>query len=138
MGNNAYGQLGDGTTIDRNSSVCVVEANVTAVAAGTYSSFFLKKDGSLWGMGTNSKFQMGTGSNKSYLIPTKLVDGNITDIVAGANHSFYLDSNGSLWTMGRNESGQLGDGTTTPRKLLFRFHLPILSQLPQVIPIVFS
>ena len=62
VGENSYGQLGDGTTTHRTSPVQVEDANVTAVAAGTDHSLFLKTDGSLWVMGRNQAGQLGDGS----------------------------------------------------------------------------
>ena len=51
MGDNDYGQLGDGTYNNTNRPEQIVASNVTAIAAGGYHSLFLKSDGSLWAMG---------------------------------------------------------------------------------------
>ena len=61
MGNNAFGQLGDGTTTERHSPVSV-GSNVVAVAAGAFHSLFLKNNGSVWAMGYNAYGQLGDGS----------------------------------------------------------------------------
>ena len=37
----------------------VVDENVTAIASGSESSYFIKNDGSLWGMGRNDRGQLG-------------------------------------------------------------------------------
>ena len=51
MGDNSYGELGDGTYNNTNLPEQIVASNVTAIAAGGYHSLFLKSDGSLWAMG---------------------------------------------------------------------------------------
>ena len=58
MGRNYEGQLGDGTTTNHTSPVKVVDANVSAIAAGSNHSLYRKTDGSLWGMGVNGSGQL--------------------------------------------------------------------------------
>ena len=53
MGYNNSGQLGDGTFNNTNRPEQIVASGVTAIAAGSYHSLFLKSDGSLWAMGHN-------------------------------------------------------------------------------------
>ena len=62
MGGNEYGQLGDGTNIDRNASVQIESGGVSSVAAGYFHSIYLKSDGSLWAMGFNNSGQLGDGT----------------------------------------------------------------------------
>lgn len=112
MGYNNYGQLGDGTFNSTNQPEQIIASNVTAIAAGTYHSLFLKNDGSLWGMGQNNSWgQLGDGTYNNTNQPEQIVASNVTAIAAGAYHSLFLKSDGSLWSMGNNGSGQLGDGT---------------------------
>src|ERR1035441_4770459 len=59
MGNNAEGELGDGSNNRTNRPEQIVASNVTAIAAGYYHSLFLKSDGSLWAMGRNDSGQLG-------------------------------------------------------------------------------
>ena len=51
MGLNDRGQLGDGTLLDRNSPVKVVDSGVQLVSAGSQVRAFIKSDGSLWKLG---------------------------------------------------------------------------------------
>jgi alpha-tubulin suppressor-like RCC1 family protein len=117
MGDNTWGQLGDGTTIGKSNAVSVLGAsNVVAMAAGYGHSLFLRGDGTLWAMGRNVEGQLGDGttSSRSSAVP---VASNVV-VMAGAYwHSLYLKSNGTLWAMGGNADGQLGDGTTTQRSV---------------------
>ena len=115
MGSNSNGQLGDGSTTNRNSPVQVVASGVTQVAAGERHSLFLKSDGSLWAMGHNNHGQLGDGTNTQRNSPVKVVSANATMVTAGFEDSLFLKSDGSLWAMGKNDFGQLGDGSTTQR-----------------------
>jgi len=114
MGSENYGQLGDGSNGGTpynaiNQPEEIVASNVTAIAAGSLHSLFLKSDGSLWGMGSNQSGQLGAGTSSN--IPKEIVASNVTAIATGRSHSLFIKSDGSLWAMGWNESGQLGDGT---------------------------
>jgi len=115
MGNNAFGQLGDGTTTDRDTPV-LVATNVAAVAAGSYHSLFITDDGNLWAMGYNISSQSdggGNGSNSGngdapYQAAPVQVASGVTSVSAGAFHSLYVTEDGTLWAMGDNSDGQLG------------------------------
>ena len=117
MGDNQYGQLGDGTTTDRSLAVEVkvggeAVTGVTDIAAGDNHSFYIKSDGSLWAMGLNTSGQLGNGNTTNQSTPVQILASGVTDIAGGGNHSLFLKSDGSLWAMGSNSSGQLGDGDT--------------------------
>ena len=111
MGDNEYGQLGDGTHNSTNRPEQIVASNVTAIAAGGDHSLFLKSDGSLWAMGDNYYGQLGDGTYNQTNQPEQIVATNVTAIAAGEYHSLLLKSDGSLWAMGDNGYGELGDGT---------------------------
>ena len=116
-GNNAYGELGDGTTVNRSTALRIgTGTDWVAVSAGGYASLALKSDGSLWAWGSNEHGQLGDGTTTNRHVPTRI--GTANDWVAvhaGGEFSLALKSNGSLWAWGSNTFGQLGDGTTTDR-----------------------
>ena len=72
MGDNFYGQLGDGTYNTTNLPEQIV-AGVTAIAAGGWHTLFLKSDGSLWGMGLNQYGELGDGTYKSTNRPERIL-----------------------------------------------------------------
>ncbi len=112
MGDNSYGQLGDGTTdngnYETNRPEQIVASGVTAIAAGYRHSLFLMSNGSLWAMGNNAYGQLGNATYDNTNQPVQIVASNVTAIAAGDQHSLFLMSNGSLWAMGNNQAGQLG------------------------------
>ena len=100
MGGNGDGQLGDGTGKDSHHPKQIVAAsNVTAVAAGSGYSLFIKSDGSLWAMGANESGELGDGgvrygnpgeggSNSMVLVPEQVVGSNVTAVAAGYQRNY--------------------------------------------------
>ncbi|MGE5328107.1 MAG: Calx-beta domain-containing protein [Deltaproteobacteria bacterium] len=117
-GRNNKGQLGDGTTTQRNAPVQVSGlSTVTAVAGGANHTMALKSDGTVWGWGNNEKGQLGDNSTTNRLSPVKASGlTGVAAIDAGANHTVALKGDGTVWAWGYNEQGQLGDGTIADKQ----------------------
>lgn len=113
-GDNGYGQLGDGTTVNRNAPVRVTSlSDVFAVAGGGNHTLALTGDGRVWAWGDNSNGQLGDGTflSRSQPLPVPHLTQGVA-IAAGYSHSLALKKDGSVWAWGDNSSGQLGNGTT--------------------------
>ena len=76
-GNNYYGQLGDGTYVDKNIPVQVLNlTNVIQISAGEDHTCALKSDGTVWCWGRNDEGQLGDGTNVSKNIPVQVRNFN--------------------------------------------------------------
>jgi len=117
-GYNGEGQLGDGTTINRDTPTRIGSSSDWLLAsAGSYShTIAIKKDNSLWAWGQNGDGQLGDGTYNNRNTPTRI--GSDTDwisIFTGHGHNVAIKTDGSLWAWGFNGEGQLGDGTYNNR-----------------------
>jgi alpha-tubulin suppressor-like RCC1 family protein len=114
-GGNAHGQLGDGTTVEKDSPVAVGSlSEVVSVAAGKQFSLALLANGEVRAWGDGEVGQLGNGATSNSLTPVA-VSGltGVTAISAGESHALALLSNGEVRSWGGNNNGQLGDGTFT-------------------------
>ncbi|MFJ9807275.1 hypothetical protein ACIRTB_03475 [Streptomyces sp. NPDC101158] len=132
-GNNASGQLGDGTRTSRLTPVHVcavgepapcasVLTDVVAVAVGDIHSFAVLRDGTVVAWGSNAVGRLGDGTFTDRPSPVHVCApmavapctsylSHVTRIAAGFQHSLAVRSDGSVVTWGHNGNGQLGNGT---------------------------
>ena len=115
-GNNEYGQLGDGTTEDRDTPTRIGEdTDWDIVSAGGYHTVALKTDGTLYTWGRNDCSQLGDGTYVKKVTPTQVGTGTDWVFVAANDDinggTFAIKTDGSLWAWGSNVYGALGDGT---------------------------
>lgn len=114
-GDNALGNLGDGTTVSRSTPAPVaLDAGVRAVAAGYSTSCALTLDGRVFCWGWGQLNGEGTGVDRSSPVAVEL-DAGATAIDVKGYHACALLTGGRVKCWGRNSRGELGDGTNTPR-----------------------
>jgi alpha-tubulin suppressor-like RCC1 family protein len=117
-GDNALGQLANGTTTHRLAAGPIASlTDITSIAGGRGHGIALTSGGAVWTWGSNDYGEIGDGTQVNRLSPFAVSGlGTVTAIAAGHYHSLALRSDGTVRAWGINGSGQLGDGTTTQRR----------------------
>eukprot|EP00573_Skeletonema_grethae_P002203 CAMPEP_0201690682 /NCGR_PEP_ID=MMETSP0578-20130828/4057_1 /ASSEMBLY_ACC=CAM_ASM_000663 /TAXON_ID=267565 /ORGANISM="Skeletonema grethea, Strain CCMP 1804" /LENGTH=613 /DNA_ID=CAMNT_0048175729 /DNA_START=128 /DNA_END=1969 /DNA_ORIENTATION=- len=140
---NAYGQLGIGVKgtnmlepveilidepdFNNTTTDTPIVANITQIAAGRGSSYFLTSSDHVYATGTNYEGQLCLGDRVDRPLPTMLMEveqmqsnrgndfsfndeGVVVNLIAAGKSSFYmLLSNGQVVACGKNTHGQLGN-----------------------------
>jgi alpha-tubulin suppressor-like RCC1 family protein len=125
-GDNAFGQLGDGTvnsgvatsTYATPNTVTGLTGTPSAVIAGGSHTCAIMTNGDFdcWGDDFSGELGDGvlrnTGSDQSVPSPSKatVVPGAPVAAALGVSHTCVLLKNGSVWCWGANGNGQLGNG----------------------------
>lgn len=149
FGYNGYGQLGDGTTVDRFTPLDITdqfelysgETMITILIEEHAAA--LTSSGRLFTWGYNLYGQLGDGTTQNRLKPTDIT-GNLNletnetvkQISLGTHQTAALTSTGRIFVWGANRSYALGDGTQIdqllPKEITNQFDLGIEESINQV------
>lgn len=120
-GQNAGGQLGDGTTTNRSSPATVsTTLRFTRITAGGSHSCGLTQEGSAYCWGDNRVGQLGDGTLNPAATPVAVAGGHtFVDINAGVGHTCAVSVAGAVFCWGQDQfvSREWADpavGSTTP------------------------
>jgi len=127
FGGDSYYQLGQGLPTvgyPRSSPVQVSGAFNGTIAAGPYTAYAVKTDGTLWGWGRNHSVNLsfnyyllgGAGATWVQSNPVQISSGTTwTNISCSGVNAFAIKNSTDLYAWGDNTYGQLGLGDYTTR-----------------------
>lgn len=121
-GSNEYGQIGDGTTIDRkvpvniNGNLGLAEnESVLSIACGFYNSYIITSEKRLLAWGYNYNGEIGDGTMTEAHLPVDVTPyftlhthETIEQIIPGFYHNYVITSEHRVFAWGMDSMDQLG------------------------------
>lgn len=123
FGQNTLGQLGDGTTVNKDCPAQVqglpTDARVIQIAAGAASSYALDDRGRVWAWGRNQYGNLGqgtvSGSSTAQTFPVLVpLMAPVVMLANGRDHVLALTDTGAVLGWGLNASNQLTSEWASP------------------------
>jgi len=114
-GNNADGQLGDGSTEDLWGPYAIPNVAGTTLSAGAHNTCAIDTNGALTCWGDNSAGQIGDGTTAPRLTATAVsgMSAGVTDVAVSVDgDTVCAVQAGFVYCWGDNSAGQLGNGST--------------------------
>lgn len=114
-GDNADGQVGDGTQVDRSTPVATGITDAAAVATGASNACVVHYSGSVSCWGSNSDGQLGAAGSGLARSLTPLTVSGVSDAIAlavGDAHVCAVRATGAVVCWGQGTNGQLGGGVS--------------------------
>jgi putative Ig domain-containing protein/regulator of chromosome condensation (RCC1) repeat-containing protein len=117
-GENGWGQVGDGSTVHRDSPVQLPGEWLSISTSDQQTACGIQTDHTGWCWGRNSEGQLGDGTTNLWPearpVPTQ-VPGSWKALETLGYRTCGIRTDNTAWCWGNNKFGQLGDGTTTDR-----------------------
>ncbi|CAG2161697.1 unnamed protein product [Oppiella nova] len=113
-GENTYGQLGCGSTLDSNTPKLIhglSDKKVRDISCGNSHTLVLTREGRVYGFGRNGLGQLGDNSLVDRSTPVAIhlpQELTFVSVCCGKNHSLALTDTGRVYMWGYSGFGQLG------------------------------
>jgi alpha-tubulin suppressor-like RCC1 family protein len=116
MGDDAYGEFGDGSRQDGTSTTWSTSGpptvspqtaqtpigEVALIGAASHDGYTVKSDGTVWAWGSGGTGRLGNGTTTASYVPVQVFGlTNVVSIAGGTKLSYAVDSNGQLWRWGQ-------------------------------------
>jgi alpha-tubulin suppressor-like RCC1 family protein/uncharacterized protein YjdB len=113
-GSNTYGELGDGTTVERTSPVAVAGGlTFASVSAGMFHSCGVTTGGVAYCWGFDGNGELGDGTVAGSTSPVAVTGAHtFASVSAGVAYTCGVTTGAAAYCWGANGYGRLGDGST--------------------------